>query len=122
VVSKNKEQIDRLKVELKGVGWKRIEKSLNLIFLYLIFETVGRRRCYGVNETGDVNCCCFHPSKPKLACGLGKGKVCLFSGTDQSTPFSEWTETVLEATKSSWVSCIDWKVRLQNPSCANFSK
>ena len=78
-----------------------------------------QRRCYGPSESGPVYCCSFHPTKPKLACGLDGGRVCLFSVTDHSISFAEWTETVLQAAESSWVKCIDWKVRHQSSSCAN---
>jgi len=83
-------------------------------------KVCSKRRCYGPSESGGVTCCSFHPTKPKLACGLDGGRVCLFSASDESTPFSEWTEMVLQAATSSSVVSIDWKVWHQNSSCENF--
>ena len=93
-------------------------QAFKLIDLMIWDEGCSKRCCYGPFQSG-VFCCSFHPTKPKLACGLERGRVCLFSGTHHSTPFSEWTETLLQAATRSWVKCVDWKVRHQNSSCPN---
>jgi hypothetical protein len=93
-----------------------------LIDLTILDEGCSQRRCYGPSESGDVNCCSFHPTKPKLACGLDGGRVCLFSESSQSIPFAEWTKTILQAATNPWIKCIDWKVGRQNSSCAIFFK
>ena len=70
-----------------------------------------KRLCYDPNQKGDVDCCRFHPSKPKLACGLDGGRIWLFCGTSHSTPFCQWeTKRILKAESKDDVRCIDWNV------------
>ena len=71
-----------------------------------------KQRCYRENETGVVHFIRFHPVKAEVICALDGGKVCVFNGESHTTPFWQWSQTVLEAETSGHVSCIDWNVRL----------
>jgi hypothetical protein len=70
------------------------------------------RPCYDEGEKGLVWHCRFHPTKPKLACALDKGRVCVFYARSPSMPFSEWEKLLFYTESSSLVLSIDWNVSI----------
>ena len=70
------------------------------------------RPCYDEGVKGLVWHCRFHPTKPKLACALDKGRVCVFYARSPSMPFSEWEKLQFYTESTSLVLSIDWNVSI----------
>ena len=92
----------------------RLRRCLN----ELLFSGCWKQRCDDPDQQGKVICCSFHPSRPKLACGLSGGRICLFGSTSHTTPFGQWNKKrILQAQSEAEVVCIDWNVRQLSIIC-----
>ena len=92
----------------------RLRRCLN----ELSFSGCRKQRCDDPNPQDQVICCSFHPSRPKLACGLDGGRICLFGGRSHTTPFGQWNKKrILQAQSEAEVVCIDWNVRQLSIIC-----
>jgi len=77
----------------------------------LLFSGCWKQRYDDPFKNSSVWCCCFHPSKPKLAWGLNGG-VWSLSGNSHSTSIAQWNRKhIFRSNATTAVTCLDWNVR-----------